>query len=453
MSALRYVLCFAALVGGASGARADGPDDFASPRSIGRAGTGTVSDDGGGALLGNPAAMARRTNHRVQIATTLTTDDVTVQPAPAGGKTFASAQSGESPSTAPLVAVEAGTGPLVLGAAVINDGAFDRVMPAPISTIPDASNDTNYLYRYAGLASHYRRRTVAVGAAVRATDWLAMGATLTLATVHMEEQRNVWAGFSSRQTIGDPARDVDATMAGDDGLVPGAVFGAMIAPPSLPLEFAASVSFRNRAHLDGSVSAIVDAAQLTLAQSGSHADLELAAPTIVRVGARYLADRWTAEVGVDGWIYDTTAAESWSIGDVLVVDAVNGTTAPLASIASRDTPRNRIAARGAIDVEIIHGLLWLTAGYAYTTPGTSDTTASPTFAQLGGHTVAAGIEASVDGITATLGWSHQWSSTLQQTNPAIGLDNPYGTGDAPTGAGSYTTSMDRVGLSLDVAWD
>ena len=404
------------------------------------------------ALAGNPAALARRTDHRVQVGATLTTDDVRVQPASVGGNTFASAQSGESPSAAPFMAVEAGTGPLVLGAAVINDGAFDRVMPAPISTTPDSSNDANYLYRYAGLASHYRRRTVAVGAAVRAADWLAMGATLTLATVHMEERRSIWAGFSSRQTIGDPARDVDATMSGDDGLVPGAVFGAMIAPPSLPLEFAASVSFRNRAHLDGSVTAAVDAAQLTLAQSGSRADLELAAPTIVRLGARYLADRWTAEVGVDGWIYDTTAAPSWSIGNVLVIDAVNSTSAPLASITSRDAPRNRLAARGAVDVEIIHGLLWLTAGYAYTSPGTSDSTASPTFAQLGGHTIAAGIEASAAGITATLGWSHQWSGTLTQPSPALGLDNPYGTGDAATGAGSYSTSTDRVGLSIDVAW-
>src|SRR5262249_19063752 len=38
-----------------------------SARSIGRAGTGTVGDDGGGALLINPAAMARRETKRVQL--------------------------------------------------------------------------------------------------------------------------------------------------------------------------------------------------------------------------------------------------------------------------------------------------------------------------------------------------------------------------------------------------
>ncbi|MEJ7597608.1 MAG: hypothetical protein WKG01_06835 [Kofleriaceae bacterium] len=39
-----------------------------SPRSIGRAGVGTVGDDGGGALVINPAAIARRDSTRVQLA-------------------------------------------------------------------------------------------------------------------------------------------------------------------------------------------------------------------------------------------------------------------------------------------------------------------------------------------------------------------------------------------------
>src|SRR4051812_24135454 len=38
-----------------------------SPRAIGRAGVGTVSDDGGGALLINPAAMARRDTRRFEL--------------------------------------------------------------------------------------------------------------------------------------------------------------------------------------------------------------------------------------------------------------------------------------------------------------------------------------------------------------------------------------------------
>src|SRR4051812_27477724 len=47
-----------------------------SPRAIGRAGTGTVGDDGAGALLVNPAAMARRDGKRVQLGFAFVDDGV-----------------------------------------------------------------------------------------------------------------------------------------------------------------------------------------------------------------------------------------------------------------------------------------------------------------------------------------------------------------------------------------
>src|SRR6185436_15685327 len=45
-----------------------------SPRAIGRAGAATVGDDGGGALLINPAAMARRDTTRGQIGVAVLDD-------------------------------------------------------------------------------------------------------------------------------------------------------------------------------------------------------------------------------------------------------------------------------------------------------------------------------------------------------------------------------------------
>ncbi|MCX5745587.1 MAG: hypothetical protein NT062_24180, partial [Proteobacteria bacterium] len=48
-------------------AHGDGLVGGAMPRAIGRAGTGTVGDDGGGALLLDPAALARRETTRVQL--------------------------------------------------------------------------------------------------------------------------------------------------------------------------------------------------------------------------------------------------------------------------------------------------------------------------------------------------------------------------------------------------
>src|SRR5262249_52708015 len=62
----RSVLCALVALAPAQG-RADGIAIVGgSPRAIGRAGAATVGDDGGGALLINPAAMARRDTTRAQ---------------------------------------------------------------------------------------------------------------------------------------------------------------------------------------------------------------------------------------------------------------------------------------------------------------------------------------------------------------------------------------------------
>ncbi|MDQ3301367.1 MAG: hypothetical protein M3619_32695, partial [Myxococcota bacterium] len=50
-----------------------------SPRAIGRAGTGTVGDDGGGALLVNPAAIARRETWRAQLGLAFSDDEIAWQ--------------------------------------------------------------------------------------------------------------------------------------------------------------------------------------------------------------------------------------------------------------------------------------------------------------------------------------------------------------------------------------
>ncbi|HEY6180440.1 MAG TPA: hypothetical protein VIX73_38620, partial [Kofleriaceae bacterium] len=58
-------------------ARADGIAIVGgSPRAIGRAGAATVGDDGGGALLINPAAMARRDTTRAELGASTTEDDI-----------------------------------------------------------------------------------------------------------------------------------------------------------------------------------------------------------------------------------------------------------------------------------------------------------------------------------------------------------------------------------------
>ena len=65
-------------------AQAGGLVVTSSPRSIGRAGTATVGDDGGGALLANPAAIARRAGKRGEVGIVFVDDELDWQSATAG---------------------------------------------------------------------------------------------------------------------------------------------------------------------------------------------------------------------------------------------------------------------------------------------------------------------------------------------------------------------------------
>ena len=70
------VACAAHVAAGAS-AYAEGPVVGGRlPRTIGRAGVGTASDDGAGALVANPAGLARREGARVQLGLAFVDDEM-----------------------------------------------------------------------------------------------------------------------------------------------------------------------------------------------------------------------------------------------------------------------------------------------------------------------------------------------------------------------------------------
>src|SRR5260221_8537706 len=206
-----------------------------SPRAIGRAGVGTASDDGAGALLLDPAALARRDTDRVQIGIALVDDSI--EWLHVAGSPVARDQSGSS--AMPMIAAEGGWGDWVIGAGAMTSAVAERALRDP-KAIDAAHYGNAFEYRYIGLVGGLRRDTVVLGAARRFGDAIAVGVSVAGSRVSVVERRALWAGFSGKDVLGDPAHDVDVTIDADDPVSPSAVAGIFVAPPDTHVELAGS---------------------------------------------------------------------------------------------------------------------------------------------------------------------------------------------------------------------
>lgn len=419
--------------------------ELLSPRGVGRAGASMVSDDGAAAVLLDPAGLARRDAVRGQLGLVVVDDDGRYD-APGAGPVIDE----RGPSTAfPVVGGQGRIGPVVVGATLIDEASWSRRFAAPEPGLPVDDVERYYPHRYAGLAAAHTRRTLGLGAAWRATEWLAIGGALTLSQVELDETRRVWAGFDGRDEVGGASRDVTVRVAGEDGLVPGGVIGALIAPIDVPIEIGVSAAYSAPADLTGD-------ATVTEANPGEppevvapapHADATLTAPVIARMGARWLGERWSVEVGAELWVYPG-ADPTWTIRGVTIVDDT-GATAALTSLRSQVARRDHGAVRLAGDVEVVPGFVWLTGGYAWTGASTPREHLTPAAGDLGGHTAALGAEVSSDGVTVSLGVAHTFVDSVDVEVTELALDNPFDAGSMPTGLGIHDEARTTIALSVE----
>jgi hypothetical protein len=416
-----------------------------SPRAIGRAGAAAVGDDGGGALLVNPAAMARRDTARAQIGLAVVDDALVWQ----SETSAAPLSKGEAPAQlAPLGAAIGAIGDWILGAGMMTSGVTKRAMPQP----SDASGGLGayFNYRYAGIAGSYRRDTLALGVARRVGDSLAFGLSLGASQVRVTEQRRIWAGFGGRDSIGGPSWDVDLTVHAMDRFAASAVAGVLYAPGDTPIELGASVAWADTVNLDGTLSGESTPARGPLVDYpyAPRSTMKVRQPLAVRAGGRYLGDRFVAELDGDLWIVPSSAeSATWSVRGIRLTDSSGAFTDPQ-RIPSRISQCTHAAVHGAVDVELLPGFLWATGGYAYSSRGTPVDRLSPSFADLGGHTVGLGLETTAGGFTVTLGWSRTWSLSAASAS-ALQLDNPFGAGDGPVLPGKYGGSFDQIGILVE----
>ena len=417
-----------------------------SPRSIGRAGTGTVGDDGGGALLVNPAAMARRDGARGQLGLALVDDELAWEPA------SGPIARNQSPSSlVPMGAAIGSLGPWVIGLGAMTAAVSERSLIQPADFPPDLLGN-RFEFRYAGIAGAIRRDTIVAGVARRIGDTLAVGLSVAGARVAVSETRRMWAGFEGRDTIGSPRQDIEVSMRGRDAFVPSVVAGVLIAPADAPLELGASIGWSQRVSIDADVAGFGVPGGPTVQRARPSASLDLRQPWALRAGARYLSERLVFELGGDLWAVPASAeSAAWRVRNVSVVD-VSGLEVPLEEVPSRISQRTHGAIRGALDVELFSGFLWATAGYAYSVGGVSGSRQSLTFGDLGGHTLAFGLEATAGGFTVTAGWSRTWAATIRPASE-LALDNPFHAGDRASPTGAYDGSIDQLGLMIDAELD
>jgi hypothetical protein len=428
------------------------------PRGIGRAGVGTVSDDGGGALLANPAAIARREATRLQLGVAFLDDEMFWLESPSAP----SARDQSSSRLLPLLSIEGSIRNWIVGIAAGTSVRTAREFRVP-GRLPATDLGNSFGYRYTGLAGAIRRDTLTLGAAHRLTDTVALGLSLSTSRVSINEQRRLWAGDVNRivlgvprpDVLGDPAHDAEVAMSATDNFSPSAVAGVLVAPEDSRIELALSVTWNAPARVGGSLRSTIETPQhkVVVSDSGATARLEIEQPITVRTGVRWLGERVIAEVGGDVyWFPSRAQSASWTIEGATLTDftsMLEPKTVVLTSLPSRISSRTHGALRGAIDVELISGFLWATGGYAFTTAGTPAARLSPTFGDLGGHTAALGLEVTTGGFTISLGWARTWSLEAAEPVSRWRLDNPFGSGDGMVASGTYDGSTDMIGVSID----
>ncbi len=426
--------------------------DLIGARAIGRAGASLVSEDGALALLVNPSGLARRGQLRLQIGTALHDDDGQYRTDGANSTTITDRA---RPVTTPLIGLQGALGPIIVGAAYVQTGDLDHRLPSPEFNQPGDEVSALFPHRYGGTSMSYQRHTVAIGGALRATNWLGVGAAISAAWVGVDEQRWIWSGFADRDGApGNPTRDLELAISARDYFVPGICLGLLIAPPMQPMELAMSVAYGGDAHLDGD--ATLQATRVTDYPLPSVVDprsaTALATPLVVRAGLRYLGDRLYIEGNGELYIYPDRDPQSWSLTGISARDET-GLVADLEHVPTLFDQRSHAAARLAVDLEVVRGFLWLTTGYAHRSAASHSDRVTAAYGDLGGHTVALGAEGQWSSMTMTIGFARTLARAVDVTQSSLLLYNPFAGGTTTIGNGHYQRAHDAFGAHLEVAWD
>lgn len=420
--------------------------DAVTPRAVARAGTGTVSDDLGGAWAHNPASAARRSSTRALAGVTVVDTDLQLsafsrEPAP-------DQVSRAGMGRAPLAALALSWGETTLGLSVLSAQRVARRFEGPPSDLALDDIQRAFGLRYAGLSGALRRELVMLGAARRFGDDLALGLSVGAARVALRESRHLWAGIPPRDQPGDPRRDLVVLTSASDLAVPMLSAGAVYVPGGGPVELALAATYVAASDLEGVGYGVAADLRSPRLVGGTNARLHLPHALVVRSGVRWQGQRLSVEGNGQLELWPASAAAlSWQL-EAQVEDST-GERVGLPALASQLSLRSTGALRAAADYELVDGLLWLVGGVSWTPLGTSAERLTPGFGELGGVTFGAGVEVSAGGVTASFGLSRQWSAPRSVRSSLRDTGAPFG-GAESTGFARYESGVELVGFSLEI---
>ena len=182
-----------------------------------------------------------------------------------------------------------------------------RVRGRPASCRPSC-RATASTYRYAGIAGTLRRDTVTVGVARRIGDSLAVGVSVGVSRVTVERgSRRCGPGSRPRRDRAIRRTTSSVVDRRDRRSRRRARSPACSSRrPTRRIELAASVGWDARRARLAATSAAAGSTEVGVAHDRARRRaLELHQPLTLRTGARWLGDRWIAEVDGDLWLFRT----------------------------------------------------------------------------------------------------------------------------------------------------
>ncbi|MCP4449066.1 MAG: hypothetical protein GY811_27585 [Myxococcales bacterium] len=428
--------------------------DLVDARNVGRAGASVVSGDSGLALVHNPAGVVRRAQSRVQLGLGIGDDDLEYSSEARGAPNI---RNRAAPKAQPTLALHHGTneGTWVFGV-LLRSGATETALATPAFGQPTEDVERLFPHRYGGTAYRESWRQVAAGGAVRLGDSVGIGASFAIRDIEVREERRIWAGFDGRDRLLGAERDMHLALEGRDRFSPSASLGILYAPLEIPVEFAISTEMRSGPSLEGSNVRLegTNSSEFPRARASDIAiSQDMPNAAIVRTGLRYLGDRLFVEAEADIYLLAKESPGSWRVRGLSVEDE-SSAVADIVSVPTLHSDRSHLALRTAIDYEALRGFLWLTAGYAWHSPGTGENRRMPAYAELGGHRLALGLLAAHEDYSLSFGYSRRLQrnrSVDASTSLALAV-NPFDAGSDASNAGRYSTSSDQLGFAIEVSW-